>query len=235
MAGHMSVIARGERAVSTTNRNFVGRMGHPESEVYLANPAVAAASAVKGRIADPEEVAKGLGDARRRSKMILQGRVWKYGDDVDTDVIIPIRHCIASDLQELGKHCMEGIDPDFSKKVRPGDIIIAKKNFGCGSSREPAPKAIKAAGVCCVIAKTFARIFYRNAFNVGLPILECPDAPDFIEEGDEIEVNLDTGEIRDLSLGKRFQAKPIPPFMQNLVRDGGLMNHVAKKLNLQGQ
>jgi 3-isopropylmalate/(R)-2-methylmalate dehydratase small subunit len=162
--------------------------------------------------------------------MILQGRAWTYGNDVNTDVIIPIQHCIASDLQELGKHCMEGIDPDFSKSVRPGDIIIAKKNFGCGSSRETAPKAIKAAGVSCVIAKTFARIFYRNAFNVGLPILESLDASDIVENGDEIEVNLDTGEIRDLSPGKSFQAKAIPPFMQNLIRDGGLLNHVAKKL-----
>jgi 3-isopropylmalate/(R)-2-methylmalate dehydratase small subunit len=130
---------------------------------------------------------------------------------------------------------MEGIDPDFAKRVRRGDMIVANKNFGCGSSREPAPIAIKAIGISCVIAKTFARIFYRNAFNVGLPLLESEDAPDPIEEGHEIEINFDTGEIRDLYLKKSFQAKPIPPFMQDLLEDGGLMNHLAKKLNLRGE
>ena len=162
--------------------------------------------------------------------MVLRGRVWTFGNDVDTDVIIPVRYCSSTDPEEFGKHCMEGIDPDFPKKVRPGDIIVANKNFGCGSSREPAPVAIKAVGISCIIAKTFARIFYRNAFNVGLPLLECEKAPDQIEEGHEIEVNLDTGEIRDFSLGYSFQAKSIPPFMQDLIRDGGLMNHLAKKL-----
>jgi len=162
--------------------------------------------------------------------MILQGRVWTFGDDVDTDVIIPVQYTSTTDTQEYGRHCMEGLDRDFSKKVKPGDIMVAKKNFGCGSSREPAPIAIRVAGVSCVIAKTFARIFYRNAFNVGLPLLECEDAPDRIEQGHEIEVNLDTGEIRDLLLGESFQAKPIPPFMQDLIRDGGLMNHLAKTL-----
>jgi 3-isopropylmalate/(R)-2-methylmalate dehydratase small subunit len=167
-------------------------------------------------------------------RMILRGRVWRFGNDVDTDVIIPVKYCISTDPEELGKHCMEGIDPDFAKKVRRGDIIVANKNFGCGSSREPAPIAIKAIGISCVIAKTFARIFYRNAFNVGLPLLESEDAPDHIEEGHEVEINLDTGEIRDLFLKQSFQAKPIPPFMQDLLRDGGLMNHLAKKLNLRG-
>jgi len=149
---------------------------------------------------------------------------------VDTDVIIPVQYTSTTDTQEYGRHCMEGLDRDFSKKVRPGDMMVAKKNFGCGSSREPAPIAIRVAGISCVIAKSFARIFYRNAFNVGLPLLECEDAPDRIEEGHEIEVNLDTGEIRDLLLGESFQAKPIPPFMQDLIRDGGLMNHLAKTL-----
>jgi len=162
--------------------------------------------------------------------MILRGRVWTFGDDVDTDVIIPVQYTSTTDTQEYGRHCMEGLDRDFSKKVKPGDIMVAKKNFGCGSSREPAPIAIRVAGVSCVIAKTFARIFYRNAFNIGLPLLECEDAPDRIEQGHEIEVNLDTGEIRDLLLGESFQAKPIPPFMQDLIRDGGLMNHLAKTL-----
>jgi 3-isopropylmalate dehydratase small subunit len=165
--------------------------------------------------------------------MILRGQVWKFGDDVDTDVIIPIRYCSGNDPQEYGRHCMDGVDPEFHKKIKPGDIIVARKNFGCGSSREPAPIAIKMAGISCVIASTFARIFYRNAFNVGLPILESTEAPDSINEGDEIEVNLDTGEIRDLSLGRSFQAKPIPAFMQDLLRDGGLMNHLAKKLRKQ--
>ena len=164
--------------------------------------------------------------------MILRGHVWKFGDDVDTDVIIPVQY--TTDPQEFGRHCMEGIERDFHKKVKRGDIMVARKNFGCGSSREPAPLAIKATGISCIIAKTFARIFYRNAFNVGLPLLECADAPDRIEEGDEIEVNLDTGEIRDLRLKQSFQAKPIPPFMQDLLRDGGLMNHLVKKLELGG-
>ena len=163
--------------------------------------------------------------------MILRGQVWKFGNDVDTDVIIPFKYCNAADPQEFGRHCMEGIEPDFYKKVKPGDIMIAGKNFGCGSSREPAPISIKALGISCIIAKTFARIFYRNAFNIGLPILECADAPDHIEEGHEIEVNLDTGEIRDLFSGRSFRAKPIPPFMQEFIRDGGLMNHLAKRLS----
>jgi 3-isopropylmalate/(R)-2-methylmalate dehydratase small subunit len=162
--------------------------------------------------------------------MILRGQVWKFGNDVDTDVIIPLKYCNSTDPYELGRHCMEGIDPDFSKKVKPGDIMVATKNFGCGSSREPAPIAIKGIGISCLIAKTFARIFYRNAFNVGLPLLECEDAPYRIEQGHEIEVNLDTGEIRDLSLGQSYQAKPIPPIMQDLIRDGGLINHLAKTL-----
>ena len=161
--------------------------------------------------------------------MILRGRVWKFGENIDTDVIIPINYCNSTNPQEFGQHCMEGIDPDFHKKVKPGDIMVAGRNFGCGSSREPAPLAIKAIGISCIIAKTFARIFYRNAFNIGLPILECTDAPNHIEEGHEIEADLDTGEIRDLSLGKSFQAKPIPSFMQDLVRDGGLVNHLAKE------
>jgi 3-isopropylmalate/(R)-2-methylmalate dehydratase small subunit len=162
--------------------------------------------------------------------MILRGKVIKFGEDVDTDVIIPSRYCSSTDPAELGKHCMEGIDSDFTKKVAQGDFIVAGKNFGCGSSREPAPIAIKATGISCIIAKTFARIFYRNGFNVGLPLLECEDASNHIKAGDEIEVNLATGEIRDVSLGKSFQAKPVPSFMQELLDDGGLMNHLAKKL-----
>ncbi|MBN2062224.1 MAG: 3-isopropylmalate dehydratase small subunit [Deltaproteobacteria bacterium] len=162
--------------------------------------------------------------------MIFRGHVWTFSDDIDTDVIIPVRYSV--DPKDFAPHCMAGIDPDFPKKITRGDIIVAKRNFGCGSSREPAPISIKEAGISCIIAKTFARIFYRNAFNIGLPILECPDAPDEIEEGDEIEVNIDTGEIRDFTSDKRFRANPIPPFMQALIRDGGLMNHLAKEMNL---
>jgi 3-isopropylmalate/(R)-2-methylmalate dehydratase small subunit len=164
--------------------------------------------------------------------MILHGKVWKFGNNVDTDVIIPVQHTIGTDLEEFGKHCMEGLDPHFSGKISPGDIIVAGTNFGCGSSREPAPLAIKAAGISCVIAKSFARIFYRNAFNVGLPLLDSADACDGLEEGDEVEVNLDSGEIRIVAGDVIFKANPIPPFMQQLIRDGGLMNHIARKLNI---
>lgn len=161
--------------------------------------------------------------------MIFKGRAWVFGDDVDTDVIIPVRFCNTTNPNEFGKHCMNGLDPDFPNKIAQGDIMVAKRNFGCGSSREPAPLSIKYAGISCVIARSFARIFYRNAFNIGLPLLECADAPDEIKEGDEIEVNIDTGEIVNVSAGKKFSAKPIPPFMQDLIRDNGLMNHLAKK------
>jgi 3-isopropylmalate/(R)-2-methylmalate dehydratase small subunit len=162
--------------------------------------------------------------------MIFRGTAWIFGNDVDTDVIIPVQFTTGTDLDFFGKHCMEGVDPHFSEKVRPGDMIVAGTNFGCGSSREPAPLAIKAVGISCIIAKSYARIFYRNAFNVGLPLLESFEAPDHIEESDELEVDLDSGKITDLSRGKSFQANPIPPFMQELIRDGGLMNHIAKRL-----
>jgi 3-isopropylmalate/(R)-2-methylmalate dehydratase small subunit len=161
--------------------------------------------------------------------MIFKGPAWVFGDDIDTDVIIPVRFCNNTDPDEFGRHCMQGIDPDFPKKITRGDIIVAGKNFGCGSSREPAPISIKAAGISCVIAGTFARIFYRNAFNVGLPLLECVNASTEIREGNEIEVNINTGEILDVFTDKKFNAKPIPPFMQELIRDNGLMNHLAKK------
>ena len=167
--------------------------------------------------------------------MIFRGTAWKFGNDVDTDVIIPVQFTIGTDVEVFGKHCMEGIDPHFSEKVQPGDMIVAGTNFGCGSSREPAPLAIKAVGISCIIAKSYARIFYRNSFNVGLPLLESSEAPDDIEGGDELEIDLDSGNIRDLSRGKSFQANPIPAFMQELIRDGGLMNHIAKKLGIKTQ
>ncbi|HDM77549.1 MAG TPA: 3-isopropylmalate dehydratase small subunit [Deltaproteobacteria bacterium] len=162
--------------------------------------------------------------------MKLKGKVWKFGSDVDTDAIIPARYLTTTNPDELAKHCMEDADPEFPNKVKPGDIIVAEKNFGCGSSREHAPIAIKASGVSCVIAHSFARIFYRNAFNMGLPILECPDAVSVTETGDELEVNLDTGEIINLTKNKRSKAIPIPPFMQELIQAGGLIPYVMKNL-----
>ena len=162
--------------------------------------------------------------------MKIKGKVWKFGKNIDTDVIIPARYLNTSDPAELAKHCMEDADPDFSKKIKPGDIIVAGKNFGCGSSREHAPIALKAAGIGCVIAPSFARIFYRNAFNMGLPIFECDETVSALREGDEVEVDADTGEIRDLTTGDVFRAQPIPPFMQELISDGGLIPHVLKSL-----
>ncbi|MBW2040316.1 MAG: 3-isopropylmalate dehydratase small subunit [Deltaproteobacteria bacterium] len=162
--------------------------------------------------------------------MKVSGRSWKFGNDVDTDAIIPARYLNTSDPQELAQHCMEDVDSTFAQMVRPGDIILAGKNFGCGSSREHAPIAIKAAGVSCVIAKGFARIFYRNAFNMGLPILESPEAAEGTQQGDELEVDLGKGEIHNLTQGKTFVSRPIPPFMQELIRDGGLMRHITKRL-----
>ncbi len=165
--------------------------------------------------------------------MKLKGRVWKFGKNIDTDAIIPARYLNTSDPDELARHCMEDADPEFPNKVQKGDIIVADSNFGCGSSREHAPIALKAAGVACVIAPSFARIFYRNAFNMGLPIFECEQAPKLIEEGHEVEVDADTGEIIDLTTGKTMKAQPIPPFMQELIRDGGLISHIMKKIESQ--
>lgn len=162
--------------------------------------------------------------------MELKGRAWKFGDDVDTDAIIPARYLNTSDPEELALHCMEDADPSFPSKVERGDIIVAGKNFGCGSSREHAPIAIKAAGVSCVIARSFARIFYRNSFNIGLPIFESPEAAAGISQGDEVAVDLDTGKITNLSKGKSFQSNPVPPFMQQIIAAGGLVNYVAERM-----
>lgn len=151
-------------------------------------------------------------------------KVYKYGDNVDTDVIIPARYLNAPDEKSLASHCMEDIDTSFASTVEPGDIIVAGANFGCGSSREHAPLAIKACGVKCVIAPSFARIFYRNAINIGLPILECPAASEAINEGDTVSINFDTGVITDETTGQTFQAAPFPPFIQNIIAKGGLMN-----------
>ncbi len=161
--------------------------------------------------------------------MKLEGNVYKYGDNVDTDVIIPARYLNSSDPKELASHCMEDIDKDFARQVQSGDIIVAAKNFGCGSSREHAPIAIKAAGVSIVIAETFARIFYRNAINIGLPIMECPEAAREIQAGDRVEVDLDSGIVTDATLGKSWKGQAFPPFMQNIIAAGGLIPYINSK------
>lgn len=156
------------------------------------------------------------------------GTVFKYGDNVDTDVIIPARYLNITDGNELARHCMEDIDKDFVNKVKPGDILVAEKNFGCGSSREHAPLVIKCAGVSCVIAETFARIFYRNAINIGLPIIECPKAARAIKEGDKVSVDFDSGRITNQTTGQTFEGQAFPPFMQGIISAGGLFPYINK-------
>ena len=163
--------------------------------------------------------------------MNLFGKAWKLGDNVDTDQIIPARFLVTSDPEELGKHCLEDADPDFAKKVRIGDVLVGLRNFGCGSSREHAPISIKAAGVSAVIAKSFARIFYRNSINLGLPLFET-DAAERIDQGDDLELNPATGEIKNLTKGERYQAQPFPEFAREIMAAGGLMKYVAKKKGL---
>ena len=159
------------------------------------------------------------------------GHVFKYGDNVDTDVIIPARYLNSFDPQELASHAMVDIDPEFAGKVQPGDIIVARKNFGCGSSREHAPLCLKTAGVSCVIADTFARIFYRNAINIGLPIIECPEAAEGIDAGDQVEIDFDSGRIYNRTKGTELQGQAFPPFMQELISAGGLVNYINSKKN----
>lgn len=161
--------------------------------------------------------------------MKAKGYVFKYGDNIDTDIIIPARYLNTSDSKELAAHCMEPVDEDFCKKVNEGDIMIGGFNFGCGSSREHAPIAIKAAGVSCVIAETFARIFYRNAINIGLPIIECPEASKGIEDGDEVKVDFDSGMIYNLTKGTEFKGQAFPEFMQKIIRAEGLVNYINSK------
>lgn len=160
----------------------------------------------------------------------MKGKVWKFGNNVDTDLIIPARYLNTHDPAELAKHAMEDADPNWVKKMKPGDFIIGGENFGCGSSREHAPLALKAAGVPVVIAKSFARIFYRNAINIGLPIMESIEAAEEIKEGDEVEVDLTSGKIKDLTTGKIFQAQPFPEFMQKIIKAGGLIKHIKANL-----
>jgi len=162
--------------------------------------------------------------------LIKKGKVFKYGNNVDTDVIIPARYLNTSDPAELAKHCMEDIDTDFADSVQENDIIVANNNFGCGSSREHAPIAIKASGVSCVIASTYARIFYRNAFNTGLPILECDEAAEKIQSGDEVEVNFKTGEIHNITKNEKYNAQPFPEFIQKIIDNDGLVNYVKNNL-----
>ncbi|WP_456425657.1 3-isopropylmalate dehydratase small subunit [Desulfurobacterium sp.] len=164
---------------------------------------------------------------------VFKGRAFKFGDDINTDEIIPARYLNTSDPKELAKHVMEDADPEFPQKVKPGDIIVAGKNFGCGSSREHAPIAIKAAGVSAVIAKSFARIFYRNAINIGLPIFESPEAVEGIEEGDIVEINPETGVIKNVTKGTEFKATPIPEDIRQIMEAGGLMEYAKKKLGLK--
>jgi 3-isopropylmalate/(R)-2-methylmalate dehydratase small subunit len=161
--------------------------------------------------------------------MKIEGRIWKFGSDVDTDAIIPARYLNQTDAGELAKHVMEDERPEFKREVKKGDLLLAERNFGCGSSREHAPLALKAAGITCVIAESFARIFYRNGFNQGLPLLESHEASKGIKDGDRVRVDLATGEIFDLTQQRKFFAKPVPAFMQDLIRDGGLILHLRKR------
>jgi len=162
--------------------------------------------------------------------MILKGRAWKFGRNIDTDAIIPARHCNTADPAELAKHCMEDADPSFVRRMRRGDVIVAESNFGCGSSREVAPISIKAAGVSAVVASSFARIFFRNAINIGLPILECPAAVEGIQPGDELEVEPASGTIRNLTRGQAYQAAPYPEFLLRIIQRGGLLAYVEERL-----
>ena len=165
-------------------------------------------------------------------KDIITGRVWKFGDDIDTDIIIPGRYLVLTDEKELAKHAMEGLDPEFNGKVQEGDIILAGKNFGCGSSREHAPIALKAAGISAVVAESFARIFYRNAINVGLPLLESEKISSKITEGDKIELNMDKGILKDETTGEEYKLKKLPEFMLEILNNGGLIPYLKEKLNV---
>ena len=163
--------------------------------------------------------------------MQYRGRVWKFGDDIDTDVIIPARYLLTSDAEELAQYVMEDIDPEFAEKVEPGDIIVAGKNFGCGSSREHAPIAIQGAGVSCIVATSYARIFYRNAINIGMPIIECPEAVDDAENGDILEIDTSEGVVVNTRTGKSYDATQHSPYVQDIIRAGGLMAAVAERVN----
>lgn len=167
--------------------------------------------------------------------MVFEGAVVKVGKNIDTDVIIPARYLVTFDPDELAKHCLEGLGEDFQAKLRPGAILVAEENFGCGSSREHAPIAIKGSGVSCVIASSFARIFYRNAINIGLPIVECPDFVEEVQDGDEVRVSLDEGKITNLRNGRTYQAKPFPPFLVEIIKAGGLVNWAKERIKKEAK
>lgn len=167
--------------------------------------------------------------------MLIRGRVWKFGDDVDTDVIIPARYLLTIDLEELAEHLMEDIDPEFPKKVQPGDIIVAGKNFGCGSSREHAPLAMKGAGVSAVLAESYARIFFRNSINIGMPVIECPEAAQEAEDGDVLEIDTDEGEVLNTRSGKSYRSHPFPEYIQQIIDAGGLMEAVTRRVQARQQ
>jgi 3-isopropylmalate/(R)-2-methylmalate dehydratase small subunit len=166
--------------------------------------------------------------------MKLMGTVWKYGDDVDTDGIIPARYLNVSDPEDLARHCMEDVDPGFARAVQAGDVIVAGENFGCGSSREHAPLAIKGSGVACVVAKSYARIFYRNAINIGLPILECPQVVEETQKGDRLAADLGAGTVTNLRTGRTYQVSPFPPFIMGIIEAGGLVPYTRERLRVQG-
>ena len=166
---------------------------------------------------------------------MIKGKAHKYGDDVNTDVIVPARYLVTTDPRELAEHCMGDIDPDFVRRLAPGDLIVAGKNFGCGSSREQAPLAIKAAGVGCVLAESFARIFYRNAINIGLPLLVAPEAAQAIAPGDELEVSLEQGLVRDITQGQQWRSEPFPEFIRELIAAGGLIEYTRERLRREGK
>ena len=166
--------------------------------------------------------------------MKLMGTVWKYGDDVDTDGIIPARYLNVSDPEDLARHCMEDVDPGFARAVQAGDVIVAGENFGCGSSREHAPLAIKGSGVACVVAKSYARIFYRNAINIGLPILECPQVVEETQKGDLLAADLGAGTVTNLRTGRTYQVSPFPPFIMGIIEAGGLVPYTRERLRVQG-
>jgi 3-isopropylmalate/(R)-2-methylmalate dehydratase small subunit len=166
--------------------------------------------------------------------MKLMGTVWKYGDDVDTDGIIPARYLNVSEPEDLARHCMEDVDPGFARAVQAGDVIVAGENFGCGSSREHAPLAIKGSGVACVVAKSYARIFYRNAINIGLPILECPQAVEETQKGDRLAADLGAGTVTNLRTGRTYQVSPFPPFIMGIIEAGGLVSYTRERLRAQG-